>query len=292
VWAFGRGAGESWTPVSAANKLALATNRISALLPKLKRRTLSRFVSPLAGAVHTRLGAGGKTFGRSNRRQELLAAPFCAFLQSSLKRSALSALFLAVPLLIVACKDRAKEGGRYPSDSESTTELSKRILPPLTQAEAAAAASVTLQQSEDKVEGITWKFPRTHELRHKRSAYLYVGIKDGVPSLRFKLRYYGNELILLRSFRIKLNDHEAFSLAPTSQITRSTEESRYWEIVDEPAHAHAQAINQIVGSTSASIRFQGSNGSRDLELDASDINTDFKDVLLVYRSLGGEWPSD
>jgi len=162
------------------------------------------------------------------------------------------------------------------------------MLPVLTEAEKQEAQTLlhVLNSKKDDIEGITWYSP---EDGYKSAVYFYIGKKEvGEPWLRWKIRYYGDDWLFIRRYRIKLDDAEAVSLVPTKDLKRDTGSGSVWETFDESASSHTHLINQMLSSRSVYLRMEGTEGVRDLNLDLGQM----RDVLLVYRYLGGEWPAD
>jgi len=169
---------------------------------------------------------------------------------------------------------------------------SVRLLPPLTEEESAQAARLrgTLESRRDEIEGITWLSPRVAD-GYKTAVYLYIGQKSSEPWLRWKIRYYGDDWLFVRRYRIKMDDSEPTTLLPTEEIDRDNSGGSVWETFDEPAIKHADIIDRILSSHTTYLRMQGSEGIKDVELGPSDIQK-MRDVLLVFRSLGGKWPAE
>jgi len=50
-------------------------------------------------------------------------------------------------------------------------------------------------------------------------------------------------------------------------------------------------INQILASKITYVRMEGTAGVKDIEISSDDLQQ-MRNVLLVYRHLGGVWPSN
>jgi hypothetical protein len=166
------------------------------------------------------------------------------------------------------------------------------MLPPLTETEAGEAERLrgTLESNRDDIEGITWFSPRVAD-GYKTAVYLYIGQKEAEPWLRWKIRYYGDDWLFIQRYRIKVDQAEATTLLPTQDIDRDNSGGSVWETFDEPATKHAGTLNRILGSHTTYLRMEGREGVNDVELGPTDIQR-MRDVLLVFRSLGGKWPAD
>jgi hypothetical protein len=147
-----------------------------------------------------------------------------------------------------------------------------------------------LRVKRDDIEGITWYSPEAAS-GYKTATYFYIGQKQsGQPWLRWKIRYYGDDWLFIRRHRVKIDQHEAETLLPTKDIKRDNSGGSVWEIFDESAIEHAQLLNHMLAGSSAYLRMDGSEGYNDLTLDGVQLQR-MRDVLLVYRHLGGTWPA-
>jgi hypothetical protein len=183
--------------------------------------------------------------------------------------------------------------GAFKKDAARSTTTSHPVamMPALTEAEKQEAQTFlhVLNAKRDSIEGITWYSP---ENGYKTAAYFYIGKKDtGDPWLRWRIRYYGDDWLFIRRYRIKLDEAEAITLSPSGDLKHETGSGSVWEIFDASASEHAHLINQILSSRSVYLRMEGTEGVKDLNLTSNDLQQ-MRDVLLVYRYLGGEWPAE
>lgn len=178
------------------------------------------------------------------------------------------------------------------SASSATNAAEIQFLPPLTEKQLAEAEQLQngLETREDEIEGITWIKPRVGE-GYKTAIYLYIGKKSSEPWLRWNIRYHGDDWLFVRRYRVKIDDSEPITLDPSKAIDRDNSGGSVWETFDEAAAPHAALINRILASGTTRIRMEGSDGIEDVELNSTDIQR-MKDVLLVFRSLGGKWPAE
>lgn len=178
--------------------------------------------------------------------------------------------------------------------SRSTTSVhsAARMLPPLTatETEQAARLRASLESETDKVEGTTWYSPRVAD-GYKTAVYLYIGQKGTDAWLRWKIRYYGDDWLFIRKYRVKIDEAEPTTLLPTRDIKHDNSGGSVWETFDESAIEHAHVLNQIMNSQTTLLRMEGTEGVKDVTLDSTDLQR-LRDVLLVYRSLGGQWPAE
>jgi hypothetical protein len=77
---------------------------------------------------------------------------------------------------------------------------------------------------------------------------------------------------------------------PTEEIKRDNSSRSVWEIFDELAGKHSTLLNQILAGKTTYVRLEGTEEIKDIELFPTDLQQ-MRDVLLVYRYLGGEWPA-
>jgi len=179
-------------------------------------------------------------------------------------------------------------------NTTTTTAATTQNLPALTEAEVQQAKSLldSLRSKRDDIEGITWYSPKVGD-GYKTAVYLYLGQdQTGQPWLRWKIRYYGDGWLFIRRYRIKIDDAEATTLLPTKPIKQDMGSSgSVWETFDEPADKHAQLLNQMMAGNTAHLRMEGTEGRKDIELDAGQLQQ-MRDVLLAYRYLGGTWPAN
>jgi hypothetical protein len=89
----------------------------------------------------------------------------------------------------------------------------------------------------------------------------------------------------------KIDDAEAVTVLPTKKIKRDNSGGSVWEIFDEPADRQAHVLNQMLTGKTTRLRMEGSEGNKDIELGPEELQK-MRDVLLVFRSLGGTWPAD
>ena len=181
--------------------------------------------------------------------------------------------------------------GSYKVRIPTSNALTERNLPALTEDEVQDAKRLinNLLVNKDDIEEITWYSPNVAD-GYKTTVYLYIGKKaTGETWLRWKIRYYGDDWLFIRKYRIKIDQADATTLLPMAEIKRDTGSSgSVWETFDEPAKEHAHLLNQILASTITYLRMEGTEGVKDIELGSVHLQH-MRDVLLVYRYLGGVW---
>jgi hypothetical protein len=129
---------------------------------------------------------------------------------------------------------------------ENATTTVTQNLPALTETEIEQARSLVtgLNSRTDDIEGTTWYSPDPAD-NYKTAVYLYIGQKQtGEPWLRWKIRYYGEDWLFIRRYRVKIDDAEAVTVLPTKEIKRENSGGSVWETFDEPASKHAHLLNQ------------------------------------------------
>lgn len=203
-------------------------------------------------------------------------------------------------LLLTACGADASPSVGMDDDwaLENTTTLtsssSARLLPPLTASEAAEAERLhqTLICKKDEFEGITWYSPPGRGWsQNKNAIYLYIGSKGSELWLRLNIRYFGDDWLFIHHYRIKVDHAEPTTLRPSQPIDHDNHSGSVWETLDEPAISHAHVLNSIIASQTTCIRMVGKEGTTDFELSPKHIQQ-MRDVLLVFRLLGGKWPAN
>ena len=109
-------------------------------------------------------------------------------------------------------------------------------------------------------------------------------------SRRWKIRYYGDDWLFIRRYRVKIDDAEAVTVQPTRDIKRENSGGSVWEAFDELASNHADVLNQMLAGNTTHLRMEGSEGHEDIQLGAEQLQR-MRDVLLVFRYFGGTWPA-
>lgn len=193
----------------------------------------------------------------------------------------------------MATKKANKTENNTVREKETTPVV--QYLPLLTEEEKREAqTAINISEKDvDDFKGITWYTPRVAN-GYETAVYLYVGKKEGgKPLLRLVIRYYGDEWLLIDRYYIKADHTDVITLQPKDKIERDVGKSSgsVWETLDESAVINAHVINRILASQTTKIRMEGTKGIKDIQLGFSDIQR-MRDVLLVYRYLGGEWPAE
>jgi hypothetical protein len=104
------------------------------------------------------------------------------------------------------------------------------------------------------------------------------------------MRYYGEDWLFIRRYRVKIDDAEAVTVQPTRDIKHENSGGKVWETFDELASNHADVLNQMLAGNTTQLRMEGSEGHVDIQLGAEQLQR-MRDVLLVFRYLGGTWPA-
>src|SRR4030095_2253644 len=173
----------------------------------------------------------------------------------------------------------------------TTSTTAPQKLPALTETEREQARSLVtgLNARTDDIEGTTWYSPDPAD-NYKTAVYLYIGQKQtGQPWLRWKIRYYGDDWLFIRRYRVKIDDAGAVTVLPTRDIKRENSGGSVWETFDELASNHADVLNRMLAGNTIHLRMEGSEGHEDIQLGAEQLQR-MRDVLLVFRYLGGTCP--
>ena len=64
-----------------------------------------------------------------------------------------------------------------------------------------------------------------------------------------------------------------------------------WETFDERANEYAHVLNEMLAGNTTHLRMEGTEGYKDIELGPEQLQR-MRDVLLVFRYLGGTWPAN
>jgi hypothetical protein len=197
----------------------------------------------------------------------------------------LAILFFAITILfwiffIGASVDVRRESG----------EDELRVLPVLTEVERERARllleEITIER--DEFDNSTNYFPRAND-GWKTAIFLYVVKQGDDLTLRWCIRYFGDEWLFIQQYRFKIDEGEVISLIPRCGVGRNNFRCDVWECFNEDATEYAEILNKIFDGRRVVLRMEGRKRTKDLELSADDIQQ-MKDVLLIFRSLGGQWP--
>jgi hypothetical protein len=182
----------------------------------------------------------------------------------------------------------------HPGAVQSTsTKANIQKLPALnaTEIEQAKSLITGLSSRLDGIEGTIWYSPDPAD-NHKTAVYLYIGQKQArQPWLRWKIRYYGDDWLFIRRYRVKVDDAEPVTVLPMKEIKRENGGGEVWETFDEAASEHAHVLNQMLSGNTTYLCMEGSEGRKDLTLGPEQLQR-MGDVLLVFRYLGGTWPAN
>ena len=160
-----------------------------------------------------------------------------------------------------------------------------------TEAEQAQTLITGLHSNTNDIKGVTSYSPDPAN-NYKTAVFLYIEKKQtGQPSLRWQIRYYGRNWLFIRRYRLKIGKAKAVTVLASQEIARQKSGGSLWETFDEPADKHAHVLNQMLASKTTYLRMDGIEGDKDIELGREQLQR-MRDVLLVFRYLGGTWPAD
>jgi hypothetical protein len=171
--------------------------------------------------------------------------------------------------------------------------LATQNLPALNESEAEQARTLItgLHSNTNDIKGVTSYSPDPAD-NYKTAVYLYIEKKlTGQPSLRWQIRYYGRDWLFIRRYRLKIDKGKAVTVRATQEIARQKSGGSVWETFDEPADKHAHVLNQMLAGKTTYLRMDGTEGDKDIQLGPEQLQR-MRDVLLVFRYLGGTWPAD
>lgn len=132
--------------------------------------------------------------------------------------------------------------------------------------ERANKARAELRSEYDKVEGITWYYPKIDML--KAPTYFYIGTKKGRgPWLRFNVVWRSSNWLFVESVTAWF-DGERVTLESGNFERRSGYTAQEWKDVSATGH-HTSIMRQIANSEEAILRFTGDRGIRDITITAA-----------------------
>ena len=160
-----------------------------------------------------------------------------------------------------------------------------------TETEQAQTLITGLDSKTNDIRGVTCYSPDPAN-NYKTAVFLYIEKKQtGQPSLRWQIRYYGRNWLFIRRYRLKIGKAKAVTVLATEEIARQNSGGSLWETFDEPASKHTHLLNQMLAGKTTHLRMEGSEGHEDIELGREQLQR-MRDVLLVFRYLGGTWSAD
>lgn len=129
---------------------------------------------------------------------------------------------------------------------------------------AIAELLVDFEIKYDQVEDQYFMIPKTGSIL-KSEALLYIGMKPNKTWLRMKVKYYGDDWLFVRAFKVAADDHRWQS--PQYEFRRDHSSGSVWEWVDKnPGTEELAAMKALSAAQSPIIRFQGRDYYKDFTL--------------------------
>ena len=115
----------------------------------------------------------------------------------------------------------------------------------------------------------------------RSEAKLYIGFNNTATWLRFKVKYYGDDWLFVKTFKVAADDYRWQSQG--YEFKRDNSSGSVWEWIDIPANEkEIEVAKKLAGANKAVIRFQGSQYYSDQTLQ-NDQKEGIKTVLELYK---------
>ena len=173
---------------------------------------------------------------------------------------------------------------------KAVVERTTFTLPEETQKAAYNAAMARMTSEDDKIQGITWYYSKSHpEYVNTRSyVFPYIGDNGKGVWLRLKFDYTGDDWIFFEKITVWIDGKTYYPKFEYSDVRRDNDHGDVWEILDiSPTssgngNVDVDVLWEIVDSKETIVRFEGDDGRYDLTISAQD-KAGIKDVLIAYE---------
>ena len=146
-------------------------------------------------------------------------------------------------------------------------------------------AELLLGMKIDK-DDVDYKFfisPTGDSLRSE--AKLYIGFNDQSQWLRFKVKFYGDDWLFVKSYKVAADDYRWQS--PKMDFERDHSSGSVWEWIDVSAgKEEIKVAKALANAQKATIRFQGNQYYSDKQLQDDQQNS-IKKIIELYSLMGG-----
>lgn len=133
----------------------------------------------------------------------------------------------------------------------------------------------------DEIENQYFIQPQGDILRNE--AKLYIGVRPSKTWLRMKIKYYGDDWLFARSYKVAADDYRWES--PALQFERDHSGGHVWEWIDKaPSEDDLQNMRALANATDPVIRFQGRQYYSDFKL-SSQQQSSIAEVLGLFGLL-------
>jgi hypothetical protein len=166
-----------------------------------------------------------------------------------------------------------------------TGTASEAKAPALTPKEKEDARAILneLKSSQDEVTGTRFLNPAWTD-GYDNQFFTYIGInRSKNPYLRLKIRYKGKEVLIIRSFVLRIDD-KVETIEPSGMLKSDIVGDEHWEWFDEPATAYMDIIEAVAKADKVLLRCEGTRYNDDRTITESE-KASLRAMLLVYRYL-------
>ena len=166
-------------------------------------------------------------------------------------------------------------------------EAAESKIKELKNAEFTKSAS-KLDKEYDKVEGITWYFPKTLPEYIDTRCYLlpYIGVDSSKSWVVIRFNYTGDDWVFWKKVIIVV-DGEKYTISPNYfDIEHDNEYGSVWETYDHTntSATDLEMLAKIAKSNETIVRFEGDSNLKDYTIPAKDKEA-IQNVLDAYNSL-------
>lgn len=147
------------------------------------------------------------------------------------------------------------------------------------------AAFKKLTTETDKVNGITWYYPKGYPNYINTRSYVlpYLGKNASSTWMRLVMNYTGDDWVFFESITLVVDGQRYYKVYNYFDVERDNGYGDVWEYVDiSPSEADIEMLRAIANSKETIVRFQGDNYHYDLTIKASD-KTAIKQILDAYE---------
>ena len=149
-----------------------------------------------------------------------------------------------------------------------------------------------LRMSRDEIEGIDWyHYLRTPMTGEEKNIHAYIGKKNDLVWLRFRMVYRGSDWLFVESVAFKV-DEETYELhyGQFDDWNRDHGGGIVWEWKDILVNSEIWTlINKIANSQRTVMRYRGNQYYSDRVVDEAE-KFALKTVLSAYETMGGTQP--
>ncbi|MDZ7663153.1 hypothetical protein [Thiohalophilus sp.] len=144
-----------------------------------------------------------------------------------------------------------------------------------------AEALLSFRITHDEVENRYFIQPKGSALRNE--ARLYIGVKPDKTWLRMKIKYYGDDWLFVRSYKVAADSFRWES--PSLEFERDHSGGNVWEWIDKsPTDEDLRNMRALAAAANPIIRFQGRQYYSDFKL-TGEQQSSITSILRLYELL-------